>query len=140
LGAGLLIDTLDRLAHVVRRPQDHSLASYAPKLKKEDGRLDWNFAAQEISRRVRAFAPWPSVFCRLQGRQVKILEGRLSTGPSQSAQLPGTISDITREGIIVRCGQGSYLITRLQLENRNPLPAYEFSLGARLHPGHRFDL
>jgi methionyl-tRNA formyltransferase len=139
LGADVLLTTLDRLADIVHRPQDHCLASYAPKLKKEDGRLDWKLTAQEISRRVRAFTPWPSAFCRLQGRQVKILEGRFSSGPPQPPRPPGTISDIERGGIIVQCGQGSYLISRLQMENRNPLPAYEFSLGARLRPGDRFE-
>jgi len=139
LGTGLLLTTLDQLTDVVRRPQDHCLASYAPKLKKEDGRLDWTLAAQDISRRVRAFTPWPSAFCRLQGRLVKILGGRLSSGP-RPARPSGTISDIDREGIIVQCGQGSYLITRLQPENRNPMSAYEFSLGARLRPGDRFEL
>jgi methionyl-tRNA formyltransferase len=139
LGAGLLLTTLDQLTAVVRRPQDHCLASYAPKLKKEDGRLDWTITAQDISRRVRAFTPWPSAFCRLQGRQVKILGGRLSSG-SRPVRPPGTISDIDREGIIVQCGQGSYLITKLQPENRNPMSAYEFSLGARLSPGDPFEL
>ncbi|HEX9902165.1 MAG TPA: methionyl-tRNA formyltransferase [Acidobacteriota bacterium] len=139
MGAGLLLSTLDRLADVVRRPQDHCLASHAPKLKKEDGRLDWTLAAQDISRRVRAYTPWPSAFGRLQGRQLKILEGRLATSP-RPPRPPGTISDIEREGIVVQCGQGNYLITRLQAENRNPMAGYEFSLGARLRPGDRFEL
>ena len=139
LGANLLLTTLERLAEVVRRPQDPQQASYAPKLKKEDGRLDWGLSAPEIARRVRAFTPWPSAFGRLQGRQVKILEGHQTPGAQPSSKLPGTVLGIAREGILVQCGQGSYLIARIQPENRNPMTGYEFSLGARLGPGDGFE-
>ncbi len=139
LGAGLLLAVLDRLAAPVRRPQDHRLASYAPKLKKEDGRLDWSFSAREISLRVRAFTPWPSAFSRLQGRLVKIVEGRVFSAQDPAPQPGGTILGLSREGILVHCGQGSYLITKIQPENRNPMTAFEYSLGARLKPGDRFE-
>ncbi|MGB9005006.1 MAG: methionyl-tRNA formyltransferase [Candidatus Aminicenantales bacterium] len=138
LGARLLLSTLDRLETGTRRPQDHSLATYAPKLKKDDGRLDWSLAAEEVGRRVRAFTPWPSAFSRLQERRLKILEGRGLAGP-EPPQPPGTVLAVDRAGITVQCGQGSYLIARLQPENGKPMSGYEFSLGARLRSGLQFE-
>jgi len=139
LGAGLLLSTLDGLPSPLRRPQDHRLASYAPKLKKEDGRLDWSLSAREISRRVRALTPWPSAFSRLRSRQVKVVEGRMLAPQDPLPRPGGTILDISREGILVQCGQGSYLITKVQPENRNPMTAHEYSLGARLKAGDCFE-
>jgi methionyl-tRNA formyltransferase len=138
LGARLLLSTIGQLESLARRPQDHSLATYAHKLKKDDGRLDWSLSAEEIGRRVRAFTPWPSAFSRLREQRLKILEGRGLAGP-QGPQSPGTVLAIDRDGIMVQCGRGSYLITRLQPENRKPMSGYEFSLGARLRSGLRFE-
>ena len=59
-------------------PQDHSKATYAPSLKKEDGRIDWKREALEIDRQVRAFNPWPGAFTRWKGRLMKVNRGEIA--------------------------------------------------------------
>ena len=77
LGAGLLIETLEKMkeGNIRPVPQDHSKATYAPPLKKEDGHIDWKKDAEEIDRRVRAFNPWPGAFTRWGDRLVRIYKG-----------------------------------------------------------------
>src|SRR5215471_6094481 len=70
LGAELLVETLRGLdrAEIRPRPQEHGLASLAPRLKKEDGQIDWTLAAEEIARRVRGLRPWPGAYTRFRGK------------------------------------------------------------------------
>ena len=73
-GAAILIDTLKAFAdnRIQPMPQDHSLATYAPMLKKEDGRIDWSIDALEIANRVRGFTPWPGTFTAWCGRGIHV--------------------------------------------------------------------
>ncbi|MBN2199303.1 MAG: methionyl-tRNA formyltransferase [Candidatus Aminicenantes bacterium] len=137
LGAGLLAESLGRIDRLERRPQDSRLATYAPKLRKEDGRLDWAQEAEAVDRRVRAFTPWPSAFTGFRDRRVIVLEGRVNpenTGKS----VPGTILSSSGEGLRVACGRDIYVVERLQPENKKPMSAWDFSLGARIRDGERF--
>jgi len=138
LGAGLLSDTLGRLDRIERRPQDPALATYAPKLSKEDGRLDWSQDAETIDRRVRAFTPWPSAFTGFRGRRLIVLEGRPRHDVSVAGR-PGTILSANRDGLTVACGRWAYLIERLQPENKKPMSGREFALGARIETDERLE-
>lgn len=97
--------------------QDDSLATYAHKLNKDEARLDWQRPAVELERLVRAFNPWPICHSRLDGAPVKIHAAHLSTG--QGA--PGQIIEASKDGLEVACGEGSLLLTRLQLPSGKPL-------------------
>jgi len=159
LGAGLLVSTLARLDRLPRLRQDDAQASLAPKIRKEDGRIDWTRPAGEIDRRVLALAERPGVFTFVKGRRVNILRGR-ALGPLENywpvtlhnpfgdrrmgtdslrlakAAEPGAIVWIDKPGIEVACGGGTaYLVEELQPEGKAPMPAYAFSLGARIAPG-----
>jgi methionyl-tRNA formyltransferase len=79
LGAQLLVETLS--GNFPRRPQDESQATYAPKLKKEDGRVDWTKPAIEIERQIRAMNPWPGAFTALGDTAVRIWKAELADGP-----------------------------------------------------------
>jgi methionyl-tRNA formyltransferase len=131
MGAALLSETLGGLDRIERRRQDPALATYAPKLRKEDGRLDWRLDAETIDRRVRAFTPWPSATTGFRGGRIILLEGRPKPGDA-AERPPGTILSADREGLEVACGRGVYLIERLQPENKKPMSGREFSLGARI--------
>lgn len=138
IGAGLLSETLNGLDQIERRPQNPALATYAPKLRKEDGRLDWSRDAEAIDRCVRAFTPRPSAFTSFRGRRIIVLEGRPK--PDDAAESPpGTILSAGRDGLAVACGRGVYLIERLQPENKNPMSGREFSLGARIRREERLE-
>ncbi|MBM3297886.1 MAG: hypothetical protein FJY83_09860 [Candidatus Aminicenantes bacterium] len=134
----MLVETLEGVDRLERRPQDHGQATYAPKLRKEDGHLDWSREASDIDRRVRAFTPWPSAFTGFRGRRLIVLGGRM--GSEDSGGMPaGAILSRGREGLEVACGRGTYIVERLQPENKGPMSAYDFSLGARIKEGERLE-
>jgi methionyl-tRNA formyltransferase len=138
LGAELLLETVRGLGDglLQPKPQDHALASYAPLLKKEDGRIDWNLPADVLARRVRGFNPWPGTHTLWQGHVLKVLRARpMPGGPGE----PGTVVSVDREGLVVASGQDTRLaLLEVQLESRRPVSAGAFSAGARLRPGARF--
>lgn len=138
-GADLLLKTITKIDKIKPFKQDHSQATYAPKIKKEDGRIDWQKNALSIDRQVRAFNPWPSAFTFLRKRRIKILKGRKPALKAEPSSSPGEILSIKKQGIEVCCGERSvFLIEDVQPENRNHMKAYAFSLGANVKPGHIF--
>lgn len=137
-GAELLTETIAKIDEIKPRKQDHSIATYAPLIKKEDGRIDWIKDALHVERQVRAFTPWPSVYTFLGEKRVKIHKGRKIEDRIEPFS-PGEILGVKKEGIEVCCGEGSvFLIESLQPENRNKMDAYAFSLGAKIKPGDKF--
>lgn len=106
LGASLLLETIEHIDGVSRIAQDHRLASLAPKIKKEDGRIRWEDAAQPVDRRVRALAGRPGVFTFFNGRRVGILSGR-NLETSNAGQAPGTVLSVGKDGLTVTCGDGT---------------------------------
>ncbi|UCC41146.1 MAG: methionyl-tRNA formyltransferase [Candidatus Aminicenantes bacterium] len=137
-GAELLIDTIAKIDEIAPRKQDHSIATYAPLIKKEDGRIAWTKDALYIERQVRSFTPWPSAYAFLGEKRVKIHNGRKTESKIESSS-HGEILGIKKEGIEVCCGEGSvFLIESLQPENRKKMDAYVFSLGAKIKPGDKF--
>ncbi len=138
-GADLLIKAIAQIDKLRHRKQDHSQATYAPKIRKEDGKIDWTKNSLYIERRVRAFTPWPSAYAFLKDIRIKIHKGRKIEKEAPPGSSAGEISGIKKEGIEVCCGEGSiYLIESLQPENRKCMDAYAFSLGAEIKPGDIF--
>jgi len=136
VGAGLLSETLARRESLALIPQDHSAATYAPKLKKEDGHINWSETAIIVDRKVRAFTPWPSAFTFLDGRRLQVSRGKPLEGESASAEPPGRILSVTKEGLRVSSGQGAiFLIERLKPENRGEMSAFDFSRGRKIENG-----
>jgi methionyl-tRNA formyltransferase len=139
LGAELLLETLARLAEgsLAPTPQDPALATLAPLLRKEDGRVDWGRPAQEIACRVRGFDPWPGVAAGFSGRSVRLVRVRVE--PALPPVEPGTVVSADATGLVVACGSGTALrLLEVQPESRRPMPAAAFAAGARLRPGARF--
>ncbi len=137
-GADLLVKTIAKIGKIKPQKQDHSQATYAPKIKKEDGRIKWEKNAIFIERLVKAYTPWPSAYTFLADQRIKILKGKKEAFKGQSSS-PGEILDVKKKGIEVCCGDASvFLIENLQPENKKPMSAYSFSLGAKIRPGDRF--
>jgi methionyl-tRNA formyltransferase len=138
-GGPLMIKTLRGLADgsLAPKPQDPTHVSYAPLLKREDGRIAWTRPATEIYNRMRAFTPWPGSYTRFRGKLC-----HLSGEPAQSSGfsgLPGTIAATPNNGILIECGSGSLLrLERVKLEGRNEVSAAEFARGAHLASEERF--
>ncbi len=133
-----LMEALDLLAsgQAPRIPQDSALATYAPKLGKRDGRLDWMQPADQLARRVRAMTPWPGASARLNGGILKIH----SAGEGALAGSPGTVLSAGPDGIAVAAGKGSLVLQGIQLEGRKRLSAGDFLRGFPVVPGTKFDL
>ncbi len=137
-GAALMVETLRKLAagEIAPRAQDHSQASYAPLLKKEDGRIDWNLPARAIYNRMRGFAPWPGAHTRFRG-QVCHIWGKPVVGETTPGA-PGAIRS-DEKGLRVACGEGSWLaVDFVQLEGRKRISAGEFRSGFPLRDGEAF--
>lgn len=137
-GAELLVKTIAKIGKIKPQKQDHSQATYAPRIKKEDGRIKWEKNAIFIERLVKAYTPWPSAYTFLADRRIKILKGKKEAFKGQSSS-PGEILEVKKKGIEVCCGDASvFLIENLQPENKKPMSAYSFSLGVKIRPGDRF--
>ncbi len=137
-GAELMVETLRGLesGEIVPRPQDARLATLAPMLKKEDGRIDWSSSAVEICRRIRGFDPWPGAFTDFHGKTLHIWKAT-PAGAAPSKSVPGTLV-LDPSHLAVVCGEGSLLaLEDVQAEGRKRMPGLDFARGARLHDGDK---
>lgn len=142
MGAGLLVETLALAARgqAPRTPQDHSRATYAPKLSKADGLMDWSLSAQELDRRVRGLDPWPSAFTFLQGRQLRLFAPTAVDPHASLAEPPGSLLPPRRgrdDLMWVATGSGALGVGRVQAAGKRQVSAADFLRGARLTPGTR---
>lgn len=138
IGAQLLLKTIpDCVAGNIKpRPQPEEGASYARKIVKEDGKLDWTQPARQLWNRVRAFTPWPGAFTLLAGETrlplLKIWEAELAEGLTGK---PGGVLGADGSGIVVACGEQALRIRSLQREGGRRLAAQEFLAGHKLNVG-----
>ena len=130
MGADLLVETLAGLAEgrIAAEKQDNAQATYAPLLKKEDGRIDWSRDAQAIHNQVRGLQPWPGAYTIVRGGALHIWRSRVWKGPALGA--PGTLIGIKPP--VVGCGAGALELVEVQLEGRKRIPAADFANGQRL--------
>ncbi len=130
-GADLLLDAIKLIKddEVEFTAQDNSKATYGPKLKKEDGLVDWAKSADEIYNRIRAFAPWPGCFTHLDKKILKIWKAEPCIDPGDSNLKPGAILEVNKNGILVKTGKGVLKIEELQLEGSRKMTAEEFIAG-----------
>ncbi|WP_428486259.1 methionyl-tRNA formyltransferase [Rhodopila sp.] len=132
IGAELILEALSSAPQPQPQPDDG--ASYAAKLGREDGRVDWTQPAEAIDRQVRAFDPWPGTFTMLDGVALKVLAARLAVRRADEAAAPGTVLDTA---LTIACGTGAIRLTRVQLPGRGPLDAAAFLRGHPVAPGTR---
>jgi methionyl-tRNA formyltransferase len=137
LGVGRLIAVLDQIAAgtATETPQDHAHATHAPKITRDDGRIDWARPAREIHDQVRGVQPWPMASATIAG--VRCLLHRTSVEPDGRGAPPSTIVAAGRDGIIVAAGDGALRILALQPEGRRVMTAAEFLAGRRVEAGAR---
>ena len=138
LAPSVLLESLELLekGSAARLPQDAALATYAPKLGRQDGHLDWREPAGFLARKVRAMTPWPGASARLAGALLKIHSAQES--PERGS--PGTVLSSGPEGICVAAGKGSLVLREIQIEGKRRLAAADFLRGFSLPAGTAFDL
>lgn len=120
-----------------RVPQDCTLATYAPKLTKENARLDWYQSAEALDRQIRAMHPWPGAFCHWlkEGAPLRLRILEAFPQETENCGAPGEVLEVGERGISVRTSRGSLLLSRIQLEGRKPMSAAEFARGHSVHKG-----
>ncbi len=126
LGARLILQALDAAPPPVPQPDEG--ATYAPKLTREDGKIDWTESATALDRRVRALNPWPGTFATLAGETLKILAAR----PEAGTGTPGTVLD---DALLVACGTGALRLARVQAPGRAAMDAAAFLRGRAVPAG-----
>jgi methionyl-tRNA formyltransferase len=132
MGADLLIETLRGLEQksITAVPQDHTQATLAPILKKEDGQVDFNRTAAEIHNRLRGFQPWPGAYAKFRGKNLKFVSSRREDAPSNLS--PGELR-VGDEKLYVGCAERTVLeLLQLQPEGKKTMAAREFING--YHP------
>ncbi len=140
MGARLAVTVIDALAdgRASSESQDETGATYAHRLEKAEGALDWARPAPDIHNRVRGLQPWPMVWTFLHGRRVIIVQTRLVPDAVASDAPPGTVLQVTRDGLRVRTADGAIDVVAVQPEGRRPMSAREYAAGHRLAPGDMF--
>ena len=138
VGADALVEALRLVAagRAPRIPQDHAAATYAGKLEKEHGRIDWRKPARDVVNLIRAVDPWPSAYTSHRGRLLKVWRAA-AVDHGEDAE-PGAVLDVREGGgILVASGRGAVRLLEVQPEDRRRMSADDYARGARLRPGER---
>jgi len=138
LGASLLLHVIDDLAagRAVEEPQNDSLSTYASKITKEEGLIDWTLAATDIHNRVRGLYPWPHAFSYLNGERLIVMRSHVAPEPTSAD--PGTIVDVSSGAISVATGHAERLaIDEVQPEGRRAMKVRDYLAGHPIQPGTR---
>lgn len=139
MGASLLMDVVDQLAKgtAKEKPQDDAQSSYASRLTKEEGLIDWELPASDIHNLVRGLYPWPHAYTFLGPTRLIVLQTRVEEKVFDA--MPGTVVDTSRNGLYVATGhRGSIAIEQVQRESGRPLNIRDFLSGHEIPAGSRF--
>ena len=135
LGADAIVAALAQFETLVPQPQDEHQATYAAKLTKEEGRLDWNRSAAELSRSVRAYNPFPVAHAAFRGEVWRVWQAV----PEAAQGNPGEILRADKRGILVACGADALLLTEMQKSGGKRMAAAHFLAGNPLLAGEHFN-
>jgi methionyl-tRNA formyltransferase len=143
VGGTLLVAVVDQFARgrQQEREQDEAAATYAQKITKGDGAIDWSWSAARVHNLIRGLHPWPHAFSFVDGRRFIVHRSTIEapvSGRSPSTDAPGTIVEAEGDRLVVAAGDGRLRITEIQPEGKRLMAAREFMAGHRLTAGRRF--
>jgi methionyl-tRNA formyltransferase len=140
LGAELLLRTITGIVEgtLSSRPQPSAGATYAPKIRKDDGLVDWSLPAPQLLNRLRAFTPWPGLFTFVADERGRRLLKIWSAGVEPGRCEAGVVACADKQGIAVGAGDGLFVIRELQVEGARRMSADEFLRGHALNAGTKF--
>lgn len=136
IGAELAVKTVKNFDIITPLKQDDAEASFAPVMKKEDGRINWELTAEEIERRIRGFFPWPAAFSHLEGKTVKFFAAEVTDIKSMTV---GVVVDIGKDYFSVSTGSVALKIKELQIEGKKRMEASSFLAGNKIALGTKFE-
>lgn len=136
-GSELIVEALHKLesGELVREKQNDEESCYAKMITKAMGLIDWQRPAQEIERQVRGLYSWPGAYTYWQGKLLKVKKAALS--PMEPDGACGTVSEVTKEAIIVNTGEGRLILQEVQLEGKKKMAVKDFLLGYRVGKGDK---
>jgi methionyl-tRNA formyltransferase len=136
VGAEIVLHTvrLVEQGKAIPRPQDPALASPAPKIFKEDCRIDWHAPAEHVRNHIRGLSPSPAAFTTHDGKALKLFRARITAGSLE----PGTV-DVRKDALLVGTADDLIALEDLQQEGKNRMTTGEFLRGYRISPGDRFE-
>ena len=139
MGGGLILETLQRIEEntLMPVPQNHSQATLAPKLKKEEGLIKWELDATTLWNQIRGLTPWPGTYTLLNKKRLRILNAQVTKGTLDDN--PGQIVRVSDLGIEVGTGQDRLILTELQSEGKKIMSAKSFLAGNKVECGVLFD-
>jgi methionyl-tRNA formyltransferase len=142
-GKELLCTTLPELiaGHVSAVPQDHTIATLAPNISREDEQIRWERPAADLFNQIRGLSPWPGAFTTWNGENFKVWASRkqpvksVRTESKSASDIPGTVLQIAEDGIEVLTGEGTLWLTEVQPAGKKAMDAAQFRLGGTMSPG-----
>lgn len=138
MAGSLLIKAMDELeaGTAPRIPQSDldEEPTYAPKLNKDDGLIDWNRSAEKIANLVRGTSPWPGAYTGVECRMLKVLEAEVVP---VCGGAPGEVLSIEKDGLVVATGENALRLITVQMEGKRALPSFDCAQGLRLKPGQK---
>jgi methionyl-tRNA formyltransferase len=138
-GARLLVEVVDAIATGTARetPQDHARSTYAPRLTREEGLIDWSLSATDIHNRVRGLSPWPHAYSFLDGQRLILTATQVAAERTDAP--PGAIVRILPDRLLVATGGGGQIaVLEVQPEGRRAMAARDYLAGHSMAPGGRF--
>ncbi|MBC7797933.1 MAG: methionyl-tRNA formyltransferase, partial [Pyrinomonadaceae bacterium] len=138
LGAELLSESLRDFDKLTAKPQNHEAATHAPIMKRDDGLIDWNMNATEISNRVRGFQPFPNAFTTYESKKLVIWNAQTVANLTSLVET-GTILQTKNGELLISCGNHTTLsVTEVQLEGKKRMKVRDFLNGTKLNVGEKF--
>jgi len=141
-GAKLLIKTMEDIekGKVIPEKQDEALATMAPMISKDDGRIDWGKSSCQIERMIRAFYPWPGTYTFMGDKQMKILEAKVDTPKGDEVEtsaehkdaVPGRIVSADKEGMKVETGDGILSVDMIQMPGKKKMKVQDYLRGNKI--------
>ena len=139
MGSRLLLETIDRIKEgSVRSLPQAGDPSYAPIIRKDDGKIDWNRSAPEIFNLARGMLPWPGAFCFFQREKITLIKTKVTSDTATGA--PGVIEKILGNELLVSTGRGVLSISEMKPEGRQAMSGAAFARGRHLKEGMGFEL
>lgn len=137
VGADVLLETMDDIenGNVNRIPQNNSEATYVTIIDKSFGHIDFSTKAVEIERKIRGLDPWPSAFCYLDNKTLKLWKARVLDDKKKNGSQNGTIVAVNSESFVIKTGEGLLEILELQLEGKKRMNTADFLRGCRIQEG-----
>ena len=134
MGAGLLMTSIEQVIEGTarRHQQDSSAVTFAPRLTKETGRLNWQQSCTDIAKLIRGLCPTPTAYTFLEGQALKIFAAEPKSGKPE--EIPGTIGADTSQGLSVAAGDGYVMVKEVQLAGKKRMMVIGFLRGCHLQP------